>query len=308
VISYSSDMTHQRDESTGAEPVRQSQSRLDTILSIVVCPTCHGDLMRQAMQLYCPACNARYPVHDDRIYFIEPMPQTDKLDSVKNRLKRAFGKAYYSVGVNLFAPTYPFNYPREVARWRSQECSVIVDIGCGNNRVDDAVITLDGVDYDAVDIVADVTALPFRSGSVDGFASRSVLEHIPNVHSAIAEMKRCTRPGGVSLHLVPFLFPYHASPHDYQRYTHTGAARLFADWNVIEQRNATGPVTLFLLCLIEFLSTLFSFGRDELKSLQYLLFCGLLFPIKYLDAPFVGRKKYLGLAPTIFTVFRKPEA
>jgi hypothetical protein len=59
------------------------------------------------------------------------------------------------------------------------DCELVIDLGSGNNRLDDDIITLDAVDYSAVDIVADLARLPFKSDSIDAFASRSVLEHCP---------------------------------------------------------------------------------------------------------------------------------
>jgi hypothetical protein len=82
---------------------------------------------------------------------------------------------------------------------------------------------------------------------------------------------------------------------------------LFGDWEILSQRNITGPVTLALVCGIEFFSTLFSFGREKAKAYAYLLLCVLLFPLKYLDVLFVGRRMFLSLAPTILTVVRKQD-
>jgi hypothetical protein len=125
---------------------------------------------------------------------------------------------------------------------------------------------------------------------------------------AVHEFRRCTRAGGFNVHLIPFLFPFHASPHDYQRLTHAGAARLFENWQLLAQYNATGPVTLFLVILVEFLSVIGSFGHPRIKAFLYLGLCLILFPIKVLDAPFVNRSAYIGMAPTILTAARKPSS
>lgn len=107
------------------------------------------------------------------------------------------------------------------------------------------------------------------------------------------------------MHLIPFLYPFHASPYDFQRYTHKGQQTLFKGWKVIEQTNPTGPVTLGLVSLIEFLSILFSFGQEKIKSGLTLVFCLFLFPLKFLDFPFVNRKSFFPLAPTLFIVVKK---
>ena len=280
--------------------------RLLRIRDALACPDCQSSVDCTDDAVICRNCGRQYPVRGGKIHFIESMAADDALNSIKRQLKQWFGGAYYSLGVTIVSPGYPFNFRKAILRHCKPENELIIDLGCGNNRIDPDVIALDAVDYDAVDVVADLARLPLRSGSVDGFVSRSALEHLPNLASAVGQLLRCTRPGGLGLHLVPFLYPYHASPHDYQRLTHSGAAGLFPGWRVVEQRNATGPVSLFVICLAEFLAILLSFGRSRLKGPAYLFACLLLFPLKFLDAPFVGRKAFVSLAPTILTVTRKP--
>lgn len=280
--------------------------RLERARAALACPTCGGGLAFNDAGAACSACDASYPLRNRKLYFTSPPATDDALDSLKYRLKKGLGRLYYSVGVTIFAPTYPFNYRAAIERHCDPETGLCVDIGCGNHRVSEDLICLDMFDYDAVDIVCDLGALPFKADSVDAFASRSVLEHLPGITKVVSQLKRCTRPAGINMHLIPFLFPYHASPHDYQRYTHTGAAKLFDDWTLLEQRAATGPVTLLLLWLIEFLSSLFSAGNERLKSYVYLLLCLLLWPLKFFDVLFTGRRSFLGMAPTIWTVVRKP--
>ncbi len=261
-----------------------------------------------ALAVRCERCPATFPVRDGRIHFISPATSHDALDSVKGRLKRRLGRLYYTVGVRVFAPVYPFGFARVVKRRVDPGERLVVDLGCGNNRLDGGVIGVDIADYDEVDIVCDAGALPFAPESIDAFVSRSMLEHHPDPSRVVRAVSRATRPGGLGLHVAPFLFPVHASPDDFQRWTAHGLARLFPDWEVLEQRSTSGPVSLLLLLLTEFLATLFSFGVEGLKSWIYLLLCGLVFPLKYLDVFFVGRRSFLTLAPSIYTAFRKPEA
>jgi SAM-dependent methyltransferase len=70
-----------------------------------------------------------------------------------------------------------------------------------------------------VDVVADATALPFRSGALDRVASNSVLEHIAYPHDVLAECHRVLRPGGVMVHVMPFVWWLHGYPDDYVRLT-----------------------------------------------------------------------------------------
>jgi SAM-dependent methyltransferase len=285
--------------------MKTSHSRLEQIKKVLFCPECRADLIFTGSEATCEKCSAVYPIRHGKIYFIEVPNTTDELDTIKSRLKRWLGKYYYKIGLNVLAPTFPFNYLQKIRQFFDPANQIVVDVGCGNHRIDANIIGIDLFDYEAVDVVCDLIKLPFKPDSVDGFASRSVLEHVPNPALIVKQLYGCTKSGGYGVHLIPFLYPFHASPHDYQRFTLEGQKILFTGWEMIEQTNPTGPITLVLLCLIEFLSIVVSFGNNKIKGYFYLFFCGILFPFKYLDFLFVNRKSFLTLAPSILAVVRK---
>lgn len=70
--------------------------------------------------------------------------------------------------------------------------------------------------YDC-DIVADATALPFRSGVIDRVGSNSTLEHIAHPARVMREAHRVLRPGGVFVTATPFVWHEHGYPDDYLR-------------------------------------------------------------------------------------------
>jgi SAM-dependent methyltransferase len=279
--------------------------RFERLKAVLCCRDCGGGLDFRDTDATCRACSAAYPIRNGRIYFVTVPEHTNALDKTKGHLRRWLGGYYHTIGINILAPTYPFDYIGWIRRYLNPATQIVVDVGCGNHRIDEHVICFDLFDYDAVDIVCDLNALPFKPNSVDGFVSRSVLEHVPDPVRIVRQFHRCTKVGGVGLHLIPFLFPFHASPGDFQRYTHKGLEMLFREWEIVEQTNATGPITLGLLSAIELLSIMLSLGQAQVKAFIYLLLCGILFPLKYLDAPFVNRKSFLTMAPTILTVARK---
>jgi hypothetical protein len=167
------------------------------------------------------------------------------VDVVKGRLKRLIGKRYYSVEITLIASIFPFNYLRKILSHIDPKKVIVVDLGAGNHRISDDIVSLDGTDYEAVDLVADLTALPFKNNSIHCFCSCGVLEHIPDISLAVKEITRCTQRDGLSIHLIPFLFLYHESPGNYQRLMHSGVATLFGAgrwWN----KDIIGPISLLL--------------------------------------------------------------
>jgi SAM-dependent methyltransferase len=81
------------------------------------------------------------------------------------------------------------------------------------------LIRLDADPSFPVDVVADATALPFATGVLDRVGSNSVLEHIAYPHQVLAECHRVLRPGGVMVHVMPFVWWLHGYPDDYVRLT-----------------------------------------------------------------------------------------
>ena len=74
-------------------------------------------------------------------------------------------------------------------------------------------------DYSALDAVADLTALPFRSACFDAATLIVVLEHVREPGCALREIARTLAPGGLLLAIVPHEWEVHQAPHDYFRYT-----------------------------------------------------------------------------------------
>lgn len=70
--------------------------------------------------------------------------------------------------------------------------------------------------------------LPIPASSYDAVLLINVLEHIFEYRQLLGEAARVLRPGGRIIIIVPFLFPYHASPQDYHRYTGSALARALA--------------------------------------------------------------------------------
>ncbi len=85
-----------------------------------------------------------------------------------------------------------------------------------------------------VDIVGSVYELPFKDNEFDIALCMVILEHLEEPKRAIAEINRVLKPGGKILVSVPFMFPMHATPGDYWRFTKYGLKLMFKDWDIVE--------------------------------------------------------------------------
>ncbi len=89
-------------------------------------------------------------------------------------------------------------------------------------------------------IFADVTRTPLEDQSVDCILCTEVLEHLPNPQACVDEVHRLLRNDGVALVSVPFFYPVHADPYDFQRFTEDGLRRLFREFKSVEVHRMGG--------------------------------------------------------------------
>jgi SAM-dependent methyltransferase len=97
-------------------------------------------------------------------------------------------------------------------------------------------------DYTKLDVLADLTALPFRTGAFHAAINVVTLEHLREPARALAEIARTLEPGGRLLLAAPHEWEVHQAPHDYFRYTRYGLQYLLeqAGFEVFEIRAAGG--------------------------------------------------------------------
>ncbi len=96
--------------------------------------------------------------------------------------------------------------------------------------------------YSRLDVLADLTALPFRTGLFESALHIVTIEHLPEPACALAEIARSLAPGGILLVAAPHEWEVHQAPHDYYRYTRYGLTYLLqkAGFEILELRAAGG--------------------------------------------------------------------
>lgn len=82
------------------------------------------------------------------------------------------------------------------------------------------------------DVFADAAHLPFADGVFDAVICLEVIEHVRDPQRVLDEIARVLRPGGAVWLSMPFLYPIHDAPHDYQRFTEHGLRRSMENSNL----------------------------------------------------------------------------
>lgn len=211
----------------------------------------------------------------------DPELRKEPANNIKEFFKR-WPKVYYFI-FDFFSPVY-FGGLSSVSFLKKYPGEgVCLNVGSGARRIAEGVTNVDIAPYDGVDVVADITTLPNKDGSVARIVCDQVLEHVLEPERVVAEMYRVLKSGGYAYVSTPFMYPFHASPSDYQRWTHAGLQHLMRDFEVVEVGVRCGPFSTLTTQLCYLVGSLFSFGNERLYWL-IVYACGVpLFPIKCLD-------------------------
>jgi len=180
-----------------------------------------------------------------------------------------------------------------------QVIGMVLDIGCADQYIKTYIKKNHyyiGLDYYQTatnwygtqpNVYGDAQTLPFADNSMDTVLLLDVLEHLPCPENCISEIARVLKPTGILILQVPFLYPIHDSPLDFQRWTQHGLEKLVAKYNfVICQKIAIGkPLeTASLLLNIAISKTILNWLRQKNPALVL----SILAPIVVLIVNLVG--------------------
>lgn len=94
---------------------------------------------------------------------------------------------------------------------------------------------LDLTKRDGVTITGDIQSIPvIADATYDAIICTQVLEHVPNPFSAVGELQRILKKGGVLLLTVPHINKIHRGPGDYWRFTEDSLTLLLKAFSDLE--------------------------------------------------------------------------
>jgi SAM-dependent methyltransferase len=220
-----------------------------------------------------------------------------------------FGKATW------FIPTLTWQPRPQAERVVAQfpASALIVDLGAGGRKIAPHVKTVDFVKFPGTDYVSDVTATPFKDGTVDLVIATGLLEHVEDDRKLIGEMRRILKPGGSAYIEIPFLQQYHDDPIDCRRLTQPGLALLLKQngFEVVDSGTHIGP-TVTLLTLGAYWLAMWFEGKTlvhkVLSNGVFAVASALFWPFKFLDGLLIKKPSAHRLAFGVYCTARKTAA
>lgn len=172
----------------------------EKIFKNLICLDCHKQLNLSSKKLTCSNCGKIYQIIENKLYFLDKKIEIlnqESSDAIVNKLKILFKKypiifsfLYYAFGASFVGKS------AKKAIENIESDKLIINLGSGIKKINDNVVNIDFYPFDNVDIVSDISDLPFNNNSVDVVINEFVLEHVKNPKKIVKEIYRVLKPNG----------------------------------------------------------------------------------------------------------------
>ena len=91
--------------------------------------------------------------------------------------------------------------------------------------------------------------MELEDNSIDTIISINMLEHVTDPNRVINEICRTLKPGGKIFLIVPWMYPFHASPDDYYRFSRSTLIIMLSDLQILRLEalgNFWSAISLFI--------------------------------------------------------------
>lgn len=130
---------------------------------------------------------------------------------------------------------YGNEYPQQFNRLLNEipVDGLALDCGSGDrNHPDPRVVSFEYSMFQGPDVFGDGHKLPFKDNSFDLVLSQAVIEHLYDPFTAVTEIFRVLKPGGVVYVESAFIQPLHAVPYHFFNTTSWGLEQLFKNFEI----------------------------------------------------------------------------
>lgn len=231
-------------------------------------------------------------------------PSKNTTENIRDSFKR-WPRLYFFIAT-VFGPLLFCNLSGKRFLKKYGKKGTCLNLGSGPRSLGEGVINVDLYPYPGVSVIADIISLPFEEGSVSRIVCDNVLEHVQDPEKAVREMHRVLSPGGLAYISTPFLYPFHSSPSDYQRWTFEGLLELTKEFEPVEGGNRAGPFSALCVWLCYLLASVLSLGNRRAYWFLMNASIFLLFPVKLLDAVGNHLPFARNVAALLYIVIKKP--
>ena len=260
----------------------------EKIFKNLICLDCHKKLILNNKKLICSNCGKVYKIINNKPHILNEKVRIlnkESNDIIINKLKVLFKKypQIFSFLYYVFGASFVGKSAKKAIENISSD-KLIINLGSGIKKIDDRVLNIDFYPFNNVDIVSDISCLPFGNNSVDAVINEFVLEHVKNPEEIVKETYRILKPNGLFYLSAPFVAGFHSSPNDYYRWSKQGIRELMQQGFQEEEigiRN--GPTSAMLLIVNEWIATVFSFGLKSIHQVLLIILTIITFPLKVPD-------------------------
>lgn len=231
---------------------------MHNIIDHLSCPYCKNTIKNNIKKysdnsIICKDCNKQLIVKNNIPIFIENYEDFNGNPSASPSIIRERLKPRIYDFTFIMTKSYRKVFDVFLSHCK-KEHSIILDMGCGfkpfsrlfakNNNYIGTDMSLNSY----ADAIADNHNLPFSDNTFDSIIASETLEHASDEYQLIREIRRVAKNDGVVFLSLPFVFPEHGAPFDFQRLTKYKLQLLFKDDEIISLLESNNFIsTLFIL-------------------------------------------------------------
>lgn len=208
--------------------------------------------------------NKNYRRQHGRLIFVKPFDKlTGDLPKKPSAIRERLEPRWYDY---TFIMTWSFRNTFE--RFfkllnKKRQPLTILDLGCGYKPFaalmprKSEIIGVDMSLNSYADVIADNHHLPFKANVFDAVIASEVLEHTANEYVFIKELRRVVKNNALVFISMPFVFPEHGHPYDFQRFTQYKLKELFKQDEIVYFRGSNNLISSVFVFINLFLRIMF---------------------------------------------------